>query len=227
MSFGMPVEIARGAACIAAMLNACELLTHFPEEMEYIWMVLREFTLMKGLYLFARYYIFVVHLQVFLYGDVLQYVSSSDRLSPSMRTWWLYKAFMLQAFVWVIHSALMKRIYLLFNRKRWMFNFLLCLSTVRLAIAATVIVSIYQTKTEKPSTTGTIPIIIVANYLAGEILLQSVISILAVGHGSTSRTPLATRLMENGVESLITVAFMTMSLTTYTFVHGASAFMYS
>ncbi|KAF8967893.1 hypothetical protein BDZ97DRAFT_1801826 [Flammula alnicola] len=120
------------------MVNACELFIHFPEEVEYIWM----------LYLFARYFIFVLHIQVFLYGDVLQHVSPSQ-FSQSMRVWWVYKAVVFQAFLWVINFALMKRIYLLFDRKKWMLNFLCCISA---------------TKTATPSITGSVSIFILVNH---------------------------------------------------------------
>ncbi|KDR75757.1 hypothetical protein GALMADRAFT_140366 [Galerina marginata CBS 339.88] len=224
------MELARGAAFSGIMLNACELFMNFPEEVECIWMTIGDFTFMKALYIFARYFIFVVHIQNFYYSQRYQNLDRSKPPPPGLGTWVLYKVFVWQTLIGVIDLVLVKRVYLLHNRKRWMFMFLSTILLCRMAlIAITLTLAFKGLKVRASAGRDGLPSAIMINYTSGEMLLQCVLVSLAINRGRRSgrgRTPVVSRLAEGGMESSVVVLIMMITNLFYALGNTFSVFIY-
>ncbi|PPQ93814.1 hypothetical protein CVT25_013523 [Psilocybe cyanescens] len=222
------MELARGASLTGIMLNACELFTSFEEEVEYIWMTLDDFTVTKGLYLYSRYFILVVHMYVLglnrsnLHGQILtiryrqhfyyapqyQNLDSTQPSPPGLAIWVLYKFFIWQTLVGVVDYVLCRRVYFMYHRRRGMFIFLCSMMSGKIILVGVTAVFVFRTLSHfSPMGRDTAPMTVAGHYIAGEIIVQTVLVFLAFNRAlrtSQGRTRIIHRLADTGTESYLT-----------------------
>ncbi|KJA28963.1 hypothetical protein HYPSUDRAFT_61806 [Hypholoma sublateritium FD-334 SS-4] len=202
------MDIARGGVLAAAVVNIAELATQIDEEVEYIWTRLRDIRALKVMYIFARYYPFLLYYQSFVFGDLLEHLEPARRSKEDVALWLLYKTCALQALLWSIDFALLKRVHLLFGSTRKMLLIVSALGLAKLCLDVVIAVDIYgimQANGTGVYTSPTKPLVIFA---AGEAMLQFCLFFLARKSeqwAKHARTPVTSRLNKHRVEPWVVV----------------------
>ncbi|KJA28978.1 hypothetical protein HYPSUDRAFT_61822 [Hypholoma sublateritium FD-334 SS-4] len=180
------MDIALCAVYGSAIISVWELVAHLPEELEYIWVTpqfrndktvkIRNFSPMKALYIYSRYFIFIT-----LYQFFITEVQSSRRSKPLEEGWILYRSSIFQMFVWCIDLPQMKIVYLLFGGMRKTLYLLVALGLAKLCMDLAIIWTYHLERVEgyRMGPNGLAPISVVSIFTWGEVSLHSILAFLA------------------------------------------------
>ncbi|KAF9474558.1 hypothetical protein BDN70DRAFT_924538 [Pholiota conissans] len=224
------MEWTRTAICVCSMLNLSDLVANFPEEVKYIWKSIRDFSILKACYIVARYSIFFLYYLQFSRGCIPEYLDPTLPLYEEIEWWLFLKNIWFLVLIWTVDFPVMKRVYLGYNRSRWISYILRFVGLCKLTNDIYFANRVRMDRLKAVYSTNAVPDHLLPIFAGPEIFLHVLMLGLAMNAGHVSnqfRTPVTTRLRENGSEAMLFGGLAVAAMMTHMYIDNMAPLTYS